>query len=76
MTRKLMQVVLMVGLVWGFASSARSAAVASRSMDIGCVDDGGSCDQVGQTCPLMGGECGFDPQDPLNCTCLCLPGPC
>jgi hypothetical protein len=77
MTRKLLQVVVMLGLVWGFASSAKSASRPAHSMDPGCSWNPGTCTALGSFCENAGGNCVIDPNNEDNCICQCPDGnPC
>jgi hypothetical protein len=74
MTRRLFQVIVVLGLLWGFGSSARSASTAPHSMDPGCSWSPYYCSQIGSECPNAGGSCQLDPNNPDNCICQCPDG--
>jgi hypothetical protein len=74
MKRKLLQVAVVIGLLWGFGASAKSATTAPHSMDDpGCSWTSTFCVTIGNECAHFGGICTFT-DDFNDCYCLCPDG--
>jgi hypothetical protein len=68
MLKKLMQVVVLCGLIWGFAgSSARANARTAHFLSPGCSDMGGFCVAEGDFCAHQFGHCDFNGLSECDC---------